>query len=145
MTWLKHVYRGGLYLTRRYLWPWGAVRVYLHTLHRGDDTPHFHNHPWKWAITIILWRGYTEERLYSGGEVGISRRRVRPGTVYLLRPGDFHRVEGIDPARPSWSLFLAGPRLDRPGGKAWGFRCPRCLQYTPEGRFRVQGSRCGHL
>ncbi len=142
----KRAFRSGaLYLTRRYLWPWGRIRVYLHTLHRSDDTPHFHNHPWAWGWSLILWGGYVEERLANVGDTPrrvITSRTLRPGSAYMLRPGDFHRVTGID--RPSWSLFIAGPKLARPPGKEWGFKCPTCGTYTPHGQFNTTGARCGH-
>lgn len=114
---------GSPYLTRWYLWPEGPrttenedddsdlpFAVFLHKFHRGDGDRDQHNHPWDLSVAIVLAGGYREER---GDEV----RTVLPGTVNVIRGDDFHRVDLLDPAKGSWSLFIAGRKT---GG--WGFK-----------------------
>ena len=87
---------------------WG---LYLHRFHRGDDSPELHNHPWRWAVSLILAGGYVEER--RKGE-GVVRHTYRPGALNLLLASTFHRVELLE--RDAWSLFLVGPKVGH-----WGF------------------------
>lgn len=100
---------------------WG---LYLHRFHRGDDEQELHNHPWRWAVSLILAGGYVEERRCDGGEV--KTRIVRPGRLNVIRSDDFHRVELLD--EDAWSLFLVGPKFqgwgfwNRTTGKFWPWR-----------------------
>jgi len=122
---------GDPYLTRWYLWPEGPrdvddegsdlpFAVFLHKFHRGDADRDQHNHPWDLAVAIVLAGGYREER---GGET----RVVMPGTVNVIRGDDFHRVDLLNPAVGSWSLFVAGRKT---GG--WGFRDKATGAYIPQ-------------
>lgn len=114
---------GSPYLTRWYLWPEGPrdtendenhpdlpFAVFLHKFHRGDADRDQHNHPWDLSVAIVLAGGYREER-------GDETRVVRPGTVNVIRADDFHRVDLLNPAMGSWSLFVAGRKTN-----GWGFR-----------------------
>ena len=122
---------GSPYLTRWYLWPEGPrdaddegsdlpFAAFLHKFHRGDADRDQHNHPWDLSVAIVLAGGYREER---GGET----RVVLPGTVNVIRGDDFHRVDLLDPAAGSWSLFVAGRKT---GG--WGFRDKATGAYIPQ-------------
>jgi hypothetical protein len=124
---------GAPYLSRTYLWgmprmpdgspafeggqlrdgavfdrPWG---LFLHRFHRSDDDRALHNHPWRWAFSLILTGGYREERRVGDRVVRIDRK---PGTVVRLSPEEFHRVDLHE--QDAWSLFLAGPKVG-----SWGF------------------------
>ncbi len=112
---------GNPYLTRWYLWPEGPrdvddegsdlpFAVFLHKFHRGDADRDLHSHPWALSIAVILAGGYREER-----EDGVHE--FKPGSVNVIREDDFHRVDLINPAIGSWSLFVAGAKT---GG--WGFK-----------------------
>lgn len=106
---------GDPYLLRVYLlrvWRERLPGVFLHCFLRGDYDRELHNHPWDWALSVILSGGYAEERLVDGSRV--SRRARLPLTLNLIRANDFHRVELFD--RHCWSLFIAGPRRQH-----WGF------------------------
>jgi hypothetical protein len=129
---------GALYLSRYYLFglpkmsdgsypfePKGAFREgarerklfgvapYLHQIHLSDNAGALHNHPWSWSFSLILWRGYYEDRLISSLE--IKRRRVWPGQINFLRGIDYHRIDLIK-GKPAWTLFVTGPRVSN-----WGF------------------------
>jgi hypothetical protein len=112
---------GSPYLTRWYLWPAGPrdaddegsdlpFAAFLHKFHRGDADRDQHNHPWDLSVAIVLAGGYREER-------GEETRVVLPGTVNVIRGDDFHRVDLLNPAMGSWSLFVAGRKTS-----GWGFR-----------------------
>lgn len=88
------------------LWSRKRFGVYLHRFHSGDDERELHNHPWRWAVAVILAGGYVEERR-DGDRVVV--RRVRPGRVNVIRSSDFHRVDLF--GRDAWSLFIAGPKF----------------------------------
>lgn len=110
--------------------------VYLHYFFRGDLDRELHNHPWEWAVSVILSGGYVEER-YDGPLDLIEPRRVRartlrPGAVNVIRHDTFHRVQMLNGA-PSWSLFIAGPRVARTRGEDWGFVNPQTREYESWG------------
>jgi len=92
------------------IWPAG-VGLYLHCFHQGDEDRELHNHPWAWAVSLVLAGGYIEERK-AGDQV--ERREVLPGDINRIHHGDFHRVDLLD--GECWSLFLAGPKVS-----SWGF------------------------
>jgi hypothetical protein len=104
-------------------WQVTGPEHYIHQILQSDDTTRgLHNHPWRWAISIIIWRGYYEDRLdlndLSGRHVHgipVRRRRFWPGMINIIRETDFHRIELVN-GKPAWTLFLTGPRI-----KGWGF------------------------
>lgn len=99
---------GSPYLVRYYLFKksWVPVfRVFLHHILRSDEDRHLHDHPWNF-VSLILWRGYVEER-----PDGFHRRR--PGHVVRRSRHDAHR---LDLKRPAWTLvFSTGKK------RTWGF------------------------
>ncbi len=104
---------GDKYLTRVFLAPKiaGLVRPMLHNFHRPDSDRYLHNHPWRWAFSIVLSGSYDEERLVDdSGET--KHRRVRWFNV--LRADDYHRVTKLH--GDVWTLFVTGPRV-----QDWGF------------------------
>ena len=98
-----------------------GIGLYLHKIHMSDDRPELHNHPWKWAYALVLWGGYSEERLTPAGVV---RRRIRPGRFVRLSANDWHRLDLIAEA-PSYSLFITGPLQ-----QAWGFLDRKTFKFT---------------
>lgn len=112
---------GGPYLERYFLGrvpdrvPWiGGTQVYLHRFLASDPDRGLHNHPWRWARSLILCGGYWEERLLVGGGQGWRLRR--PGRFVRLTGEDFHRIKLRDGRREVWSLFWHGRYV-----KPWGF------------------------
>ncbi len=98
----------GLYLSRFTLARLGAVRVYLNRFERGDEDLELHDHPWCWAVSLILSGGYVEERRDGGC---IESRVFAPGNLNLIWADTFHRVDGVQ--ADTWTLFLAGPRVQK--------------------------------
>jgi hypothetical protein len=84
-----------------------------------------HRHPWRWAISLVLKGGYSEERR-SGDSV--VRRRVRPWRLNRLTDRDFHRVDLTD--GDAWTLFLVGPIT-----QSWGFWDRDTKRFTPWKEF----------
>jgi hypothetical protein len=83
-----------------------GVRPMLHHFHRPDGDRALHNHPWRWAISIVLSGSYLEER--RGGLLRVVSR------FNLLRAEDFHRVAEL--RGDVWTIFVAGPECQQ-----WGF------------------------
>ena len=118
---------GKPYLTRYYLFGKRSEwNVFVHCFHSSDQGDELHNHPWKWAVSLILSGGYSEEFRVSeeelfgfGGEFSrtnftVFRREKRPGDLNLITSKSFHRVDL--PRGEAWTLFVVGPRCQE-----WGF------------------------
>ncbi len=105
--------------------------IFLHVIHRNDDDRDPHDHPWDFT-SVILKGGYDDEQWQwvetSGVTIGpfrgppggykqwLGNERVSFGTV-VKRPAEhLHRVQGIEPGRPAWTLVFTGPRR-----REWGF------------------------
>lgn len=117
--------RQGLYLSRYTVARLGLVRVYLHEIHRGDEDPELHNHPWRFALAWILSGGYAEERREIDGEACTVRARTfRPGHLNLIGADTYHRLSEVRPS--TWTLFVVGPRV-----QDWGFWNRRTGEVTP--------------
>lgn len=122
------------YLERYYVGSPFGLRIYLHRFVNSDPDRGMHDHPWQWALSIILHGWYYEERRDTPPGLPRVVRRLN-----WLRGDTFHRVllprqwcstfEGADrltdeelqalPAE-SWSLFV-----HRVGhAKPWGFFRP---------------------
>lgn len=94
-----------------------GVKGYLHRFVASDDDRFVHDHPWGWAVSLILTGGYTEERmshmhLTEGWRLQL--RRMFPLRLNIIRGSDFHRV--VNPEIDTWTLFIHGPQI-----KPWGF------------------------
>lgn len=85
--------------------------TYLHEIHTPDGDRHSHNHPWRWAASLILTGGYTEERLESGLAVTYTHQ---VGDLSGLMPGDYHRIVAVEPG--TFTLFIVGRETHD-----WGF------------------------
>lgn len=128
---------GSPYLTRIIL-PWRifGVRPYLHHFHRPDVDRWVHNHPWSWALSIVLAGSYEEERLDQVVEYEVAAP-ARAGTKWnefgphahkrevltdrrvvrwfnFLTRRDYHRV--LELHGDVWTIFVTGPRQ-----QSWGF------------------------
>lgn len=112
-------------------WPNGPIALYLHRFHRSDEDLALHNHPWRWAVSLILTGGYSEERRIGNRVV---RRSVLPLTLNFISADDFHRVDLFE--EDAWTLFLSGPKAS-----SWGFWDRRTGEYVPWREFitRLRG------
>lgn len=98
-----------------YVIPEGVLpHVHVHHFYRSDDDGELHNHPWKWALSIVLAGGYSEERRTKDDHV--ERRLVKPFSINFITENTFHRVDLLDEKNGAWSIFIAGPRT-----QSWGF------------------------
>lgn len=94
-----------------------GTRVHLHRFVASDDDRFVHDHPWRWAVAVILSGGYTEERmdcLHLTEGWWVRLRKMFPLRINVIRGGDFHRV--TNPKVDTWTLFIHGPKV-----KPWGF------------------------
>jgi hypothetical protein len=121
---------GKPYLYRYYLLGGNTEgwELLLHRFVASDPGNEVHNHPWRWALSLILAGGYDEERWSQrqpsdrGEPWRVWWSRRRPGTVNRLGPGDHHRVI-LAPGKEAWSLFFHGKRM-----QPWGFVHRHTLQ-----------------
>jgi hypothetical protein len=112
---------GALYLTRfRVLGamqarhPWFPISVYLHRFHRPDNDRELHNHPWPWAVSLILSGGYLEQR-FAKPHSGLGHLRwLRAGSLNVLTADTFHRILELD-GEP-WTLFVVARKV-----QPWGY------------------------
>jgi hypothetical protein len=120
----------------------GGIGVFVHRFHRSDDDVALHNHPWRWAISLILAGGYREERrTINGTSVEISDaigeievNSYEPGNINVLTSETFHRVDLYE--EEAWSLFVTGPKFS-----SWGFWDRATGEFVPWRAFiaRLRG------
>lgn len=123
---------GSPYMSRiQFPWRVFGIKPMLNHFHRQDIDRDLHNHPWKWALSIVLCGSYDETRvhpdaedyckLYKASGAGQARRsdftyRRRVRWWNLLRDTDYHKVDKLH--GDVWTFFISGPKT--PDGK-WGF------------------------
>ncbi len=101
---------GRRYLERYFVCSVFGVRVYLHRFVDSDPDRGLHDHPWRWAASLVLAGWYWEQTRQSGGP-----RRVR--WFNLLTGDTFHRVLLPVKLDEVWTLFIVPAR----DVKEWGF------------------------
>jgi hypothetical protein len=87
------------------------VNVYLHHLLAPDHARHLHNHPWPWAVSVVLSGAYLERR--ADGEHWRTT-----GSTYTLTRDTYHHIVTLQ--GDVWTLFITGGKDRRP----WGFDVP---------------------
>lgn len=91
-----------------------SYSLFLHKFGQDDKDADPHNHPWAWAVSLILKGGYIEERYDS--RTGKSAFIPRPAPcINFIKHSDYHRVALVN-GEPAWSLFFTGPQVS-----SWGF------------------------
>jgi len=111
---------GEKYLERYFLFALGPrqnprVTAYIHRFVASDPERGFHDHPWKWAMSLILSGEYLELTPRGGDftKFPVGSHKT-PGCITTFGPNHQHRVElaGVE----CWTLVIHG-RWIRP----WGF------------------------
>ncbi|CAJ0698612.1 hypothetical protein [Ralstonia holmesii] len=100
---------GRRYLERYFVCSAFGMRVYLHRFVASDPDRGLHDHPWRWAASIILAGSYWEQTRAHD-----PVRCVR--WLNFLTGNTFHRVL-IPPGMDVWTLFIVPAR----DVKEWGF------------------------
>lgn len=105
------------YITRLHVLktPWFAVSI--HWLNHPDVEPYLHNHPVSF-LSVILWGGYTEERLISNGKYGAHTADCTHNLWNFVRTTTFHKI--VDVAPGTVTLCIMGPKTQE-----WGFQTPK--------------------
>lgn len=110
------------YLQRYYLGTVLGVQFYIHRFLDSDPDEEVHDHPWRWAVSLILAGHYSEELLDTE-----KRRHMWPGRLNVITGTKFHRVHFINDGQPDvWTLFFHGKRV-----KGWGFFNKKTHGYRP--------------
>lgn len=115
-----------LYLVRVYLLRVLRHRlpgVFIHRFFRSDHDRALHNHPWKWAVALVLTNGYVEERMEGIG-APVTRKNHGRLSVNVITARTYHRVQLYNEEQGTWTLFIAGPKVGR-----WGFIDPDTCEY----------------
>ena len=108
-----YLHRYYLFLKDRKNFPFN---IFLHRFLKSDPAD-VHDHPWGY-FTVILKGGYWEwipqfnSKNQKTGEIAVWRG---PGHFRFCKATSYHRIE-IDPAIPTWTLFMPGPQK-----REWGF------------------------
>ncbi len=107
---------GSDYLTRSHLPRILGARPLIHRIHRGDNDPFPHSHPWSWAYFLMVSGSYVDERwhLDSDGIWRSTERLIEPGMINVIGPNLFHRVNYVEPG--TMTVGLTGPKKHE-----WGF------------------------
>ncbi len=111
MEWFKKreildPFTGELYLTRRILVKSRWLSIYLHEFHIPDGERSLHNHPWTFALSLILTGSYVEQRMGRGPKL------MR--FFNFLTANTYHRVSSLNGTVRT--IFIGGPRT-----QDWGF------------------------
>jgi hypothetical protein len=115
-TWQLSHPDGSPYLTRHVLWGCDCLENhnqsvpssgFIHEIHTPDSDRHLHDHPWEWAIAVVLAGGYREHR-------GTVAHKYNVGDLNILRPGDYHSIVAVEPN--TVTLFVCGRE-----NYDWGF------------------------
>lgn len=106
------------YLERYFVCRLFGRNVYIHRFVASDPDRGLHDHPWSWALSIVLAGHYLEERR-------TGTRTVR--WLNRITADTFHRVLKPEGAADVWTLFIHGAR-----SKEWGF-----LRQEPNAPFLV--------
>ena len=105
------------YLERYYLGKLFGFTAYLHRFVSPDGDEEVHDHPWNFALSLILCGGYREERMQrlciDQGWVSVFKQ-MKPWRLNLIKGIDFHRIR--ETKAETWTLFI-----HRPTVKPWGF------------------------
>ncbi len=93
------------------------AEVVIHRFVASDPDRGFHDHPYRWAASLILAGSYDELIVprVDAPRAERFRRRLRPLDINRVDPHRYHRVL-LGPGMDAWTLFVTGPRV-----KVWGF------------------------
>lgn len=123
------------YLERYYLCTVFGTRFYLHRFVGSDPDRGLHDHPWRWAFSIILLGWYHEQ----------TRSGLRSVRWFNWLTGDtFHRVLLPHGVSSVWTIFFHRAKCS----KRWGFLRearlldPSVMLFTPY-RYDNNNERSG--
>lgn len=110
---------GERYLERYFLFalgprgnPW--IAAYVHRFVASDPARGYHDHPWRWAMSMILSGRYLEQTVGDDFTATQTSALKTPGRISTFGPNHKHRVDLL--GTECWTLFMHG-RWIRP----WGF------------------------
>ena len=109
---------GHPYLERYYLCTILDKRFFIHRFMDSDPDRGVHDHPWKWAVSLILAGGYNEIIMEVEENFWYVYERTKSAPALNFISGDVHHRILLDKKKrgKTWTLFMHGPR-----DKGWGF------------------------
>ena len=113
---------GTPYLERYYLFTLFGVRAYVHRFVASDPGRGLHDHPWPWAVSIVLSGFYFEETRSGVAQVRWVNGLVGDSFHRVLLPnaaGSLSELNGSPNgrSRSCWTLFAHRAAYVKP----WGF------------------------
>ena len=100
-------------LERRFIINKSNFGWYLHKCTFPDLDPNlFHDHPWSWSFSIILFGYYIEKKPGFGQED--EERRLRFLRINILGKNTFHRLSEIS-KNGVWTFYFRGKRVKKDG------------------------------
>lgn len=126
---------GKPYLMRFYIKHNGRLPgIYLHHFYQSDPDRDLHNHPWTWAVSLVLTGGYYEERIEAPVIWSMSElNHFEPQTFERKAPGInyigehvFRRVILKDLKQGAWTIFVSGREV-----RDWGFLTRYTQKFVP--------------
>jgi hypothetical protein len=124
-VYMRRYYLAGYYPSR--LKPWLLEKlicgIRVHHIVKPDNDVEFHDHPYKWMLSIVLSGDYIETRLVD--PVRGKEKNFSVTTHNWLRGDTFHKIISLGD-REVWTLFISGPKI-----KSWGFYNTGTRTYTP--------------
>lgn len=109
---------GQPYLERYYVVTLFGVRFYLHRFVGSDPARGLHDHPWRWARSIILSGWYYEERRDGRRKVRWYNKLAGDNFHRVILPSAFlHGWTDWNDVLPCWTLFFHDAEYVKP----WGF------------------------
>lgn len=109
------------YLERYFLFNLFGLKFYLHRFVASDPDRGLHNHPWKWAFSIVLFNYYIEQ----------LESRLRLVKYFnLILKDNCHRVIKPESVNEVWTFFFHPNEYSE-----WGFfRDGKFVKWEPRNR-----------
>lgn len=105
------------YLERYYLTTLFGTRFYLHRFVASDPDRGLHDHPWRWAFSIILLGWYWEDTRYGLRKVRWFNKLTGDTFHRVILFGPSQDLHDYDSTPEVWTLFMHKAQREKP----WGF------------------------
>lgn len=108
---------GKPYLERYYIATLFGTRIYLHRFVASDPDRGLHDHPWRWAFSIILLGWYWEDTRYGLRKVRWFNRLTGDTFHRVILFGQPTDIYDYESSPQVWTIFMHKAERAKP----WGF------------------------